>query len=55
MAVDNRSIICIDGVEYIWIEYDRGAAIAPHYGVDGTIYLCKPEIDPLGEAATPNS
>lgn len=44
-------MVCIDGVEYIVVNAsNRSAMMAPHYGVDGTIYLCKPEQpDPLEE------
>jgi hypothetical protein len=39
--VEQRAkIICYGGVEYIYLRYDRGVALTPHYKPDGTLVPC---------------
>ena len=33
-------LLCVDQVEYLFINTGYGAAISPHYKLDGTLYPC---------------
>lgn len=47
-ALDELATVCLDGVEYWWVEdasvRGRGTAIAPRYTRDGKLKLCEVEV-----------
>lgn len=47
-ALDALSVVCLDGVEYWWVEDAsvryRATAIAPRYTRDGKLKLCEVEV-----------
>jgi len=32
--------ICLDGVEYLYLQHGYGGYMAPHFKQDGSLYLC---------------
>jgi len=47
-ALDALSVVCLDGVEYWWVEDAsvryRATAIAPRYTHEGKVKLCEVEV-----------